>query len=385
MAYPDPTHTAAFDIQATMNRRDFVVGAATMAITGCGSGSGAEGVSMGGTVTPPAVDTKWVVQTFAGVNGWNGSSFSGSFFEQPLGLCIDSSGTMRVSESNKNRIQTLSPLGVTSNLAGDFENGTYGRLDGTGATARFYQPLGMAVDSQGNVFVADCVNNLIRKISPAGVVTTFAGSGNIGSADGVGTSASFDGPSGIAIDTNQDLFVADALLIRKVSTSAVVSTFAGTGTSGTADGTGTNAEFRSLNAIAIDHGGTLYVTDDFRIRKITPDGVVTTIAGSDDTGSADGTGTGATFRAAEGIAVDASGQLFVADSGSNCIRKIAPDGVVTTIAGSYYLASELHHLLDGTGTFARFDYPCGIVVDASGNLFVADQENNRIRKIIHIP
>jgi sugar lactone lactonase YvrE len=253
---------------------------------------------------------------------------------------------------------------------------TVGYLDGTGTGARFNNPYGVAVDSAGTVYVVDTVNNRIRKITPAGVVTALAGS-VYGYLDGTGTGARFSYPYGVAVDSAGTVYVADSEnnRIRKITPAGVVTTLAGS-TDGYLDGTGTGAQFSYPCGVAVDSAGTVYVGDwnNNRIRKITPAGVVTTLAGS-TVGYLDGTGTGARFNNPYGVAVDSAGTVYVADSNNNRIRKITPAGVVTTLAGSTV------GYLDGTGTGAQFNNPCGVAVDSAGTVYVGDSNNFRIRKV----
>jgi hypothetical protein len=211
---------------------------------------------------------------------------------------------------------------VVTTFAG---TGQIGSVNGTGTKASFQYPNGIAVDSLGNVFVADTGNNLIRKINPSGVVTTFAGTGQIGNSN-TSTDTSFNSPSGIAVDTLGNVFVADTLnhQIRKINSSGVVTTFAGNGQQGSANGTGIDASFNGPRAIAVDSSGNVYVADDLNnlIRKIKPSGLVTTLAGTGQLSSVNGTGTDASFNRPRGITVDKSGNLFVADSYNHLIRKI---------------------------------------------------------------
>ena len=253
---------------------------------------------------------------------------------------------------------------------------TIGYLDGTGSEAQFYYPKGVASDLAGNVFVADNENRLIRKISPQGEVTTFAGSGQYGYADGQGTAAQFAFPQRIAIDASGNLFVTDAHRIRKITASGTVTTFAGHVDLGYENGTGTAAKFHNPIGIAVNANGTLFVADylNDRIRKITPAGVVTTFAGSTQ-GFADGTGTDAKFDRLTGIAVSAEGVVYVTDGQNHRIRKVTAEGIVTTFAGS------AQGFADGTGADAQFAYPFDLALDAAENVYVADTFNNRIRKI----
>lgn len=256
---------------------------------------------------------------------------------------------------------------------------SYGYLDGSGLLAQFNKPSGICVNSSGDIYIADRSNNRIRKIDPSNnnTVSTIAGSGVEGYADGVGTNAIFAAPSGICIDPQGNLYVTDFwnFKIRKITPTGVVTTAAGT-TQGFSDGNITTAQFGYLHGICIDTQGNLYVADggNNRIRKITPSGVVLTVAGS-TSGYQDGLGTSAKFDYPSGICIDNNNNLFVTESFGHRIRKITPMTVVTTIAGSTW------GYADGQGTNAQFNWPIGICLDVSGNLFVADNLNNRIRKI----
>lgn len=215
-----------------------------------------------------------------------------------------------------------------------------GSVDGIGNAASFYRPGGVALDSAGNLYVADTENHTIRKITPAGAVTTLAGSSGLsGAADGVGAAARFDQPAGLATDRDGNVYVADRgrWTIRKITPTGLVTTLAGGG-SGSGwgqDGIGTQATFSQPGGVATDGIGNVYVADtsDDLIRKITPAGVVTTLAGLGGyAGSADGVDA-ARFAAPTGVACDRAGNVYVADSLNNTIRKITPEGMVTTLAG----------------------------------------------------
>jgi len=257
-----------------------------------------------------------------------------------------------------------------------------GSDNGVGAAARFGYPEGVASDPAGNIFVADTRNNMIRKITPAGEVTKFAGDVHSGSSDGAGGAARFDWPCGIACDSDGNVYVADTAnsTIRKITPGAVVSTLAGAaGTSGSADGVGGDARFAAPRGVACDPAGNVYVADaaNSTIRKITPAGVVITLAGVAGTsGSTDGAGSDARFGYPEGIACDGTGNLYVADTTASTIRKVSPTGVVTTFAGS----SGQTGSSDGVGSSVRFNRPEGVAVDAAGNIYVADTVNRTIRR-----
>ncbi|MDE3236302.1 MAG: VCBS repeat-containing protein [Bacteroidota bacterium] len=330
----------------------------------------------GGAVSAPG--SVAVVTTIAGsgtATFADGTGSSASFYN-PIDVALDANGNMYVADIYNQRIRKITPAGVVTTLAG----GNYGFVDGTGTGASFAYPYGVAVDGNGNVYVADNGNNCIRKITPTGVVTTFAGSGTAGSTNGTGSAATFKNPSGVCVDANGNVYVADAgnSLIRKITSSGVVTTLAGSSTNGFTDGTGTGASLSNPVGICVDGSGNVYVGDTWNhsIRKITPTGVVTTLAGNGTAGSANGTGSAATFYYPYHVAVDANGNVFVADNNNNLIRKVTSAGVVTTLAGSGTAAYT-----DADGTSASFNAPRGAGIDASGNVYVADFNNNRIRKI----
>jgi hypothetical protein len=230
----------------------------------------------------------------------------------------------------------LNPIYTVSTLAG---NGIAGYADGSGTNAKFHRTWGVTVDILNNVYVGDQYNNRIRKITPSGVVSTLAGSGTAGYADGRGTNAMFYMPLGLAIYSSSLIYVADYAnhCIRKVSFSGEVTTLAGTCTThGFADGLGTNALFASPIGITVDSFGNVYVADrdNHLIRKVTASGLVSTIAGSGSASFADGVGTNARMSSPHGVSVDILGNIFVTDTGNNRIRKITLTGVVSTVAGS---------------------------------------------------
>ncbi|HTW74975.1 MAG TPA: hypothetical protein VMD56_08680 [Steroidobacteraceae bacterium] len=252
-----------------------------------------------------------------------------------MGFAVDSAGKVYVADYGHDEICEITPAGVVTTLAG---SGVQGDADGTGSAASFSYPESVALDSAGNVYVADYGNNQIRKITPAGMVTTLAGSGVKGDTDGTGSAASFNGPEGVAVDSAGNVYVADDgnNEIRKVTPAGLVTTLAGLGAQGDADGTGKAASFNGPEGVAVDSAGNVYVADygNNEIRKITPAGVVTTLAGSGAQGDADGTGRAASFDGPEGVAVDSAGNVYVGDEFNDRIREVSPAGVVTTLAGA---------------------------------------------------
>jgi sugar lactone lactonase YvrE len=303
-------------------------------------------------------------------------------FDLPTSVAVDGAGNVYVADARNDTIRKITPAGVVTTLAG--VAGQIGSADGVGASARLGDPDGVAVDAAGNVYVADTFNCSIRKITPDGAVTTLAGRpGVFGSADGTGAAAQFNLPEGVAVGADGNIYVADTqnFSIRKITADGVVTTLAGSsGLAGSADGTGAAAQFANPTSVAVDGDGNVYVADadNDTIRKITPAGVVTTLAGSaGQIGDDDGTGAAARFNSPEGVAVDGAGNVYVADGFNGTIRKITPAGVVTTIAGT----AGRDGSADGTGVVVRFSVVSGVAVDGTGTLYVADQFNETIRKI----
>jgi sugar lactone lactonase YvrE len=254
-----------------------------------------------------------------------------------------------------------------------------GYVDATGTAAQLNSPIGVEVAPDGTVYIADTGNHRIRKQTPDGAVTTLAGSGSPGFVDAKGAAAWFNSPADVARDGKGNLYVADRdnHAIRKITTDGAVTGLAGGGAAGLVDDTGVKARFNYPYSLAVTAAGLVYVADygNHRIRKVTAAGVVTTLAGS-TSGYADGTGSGAKFFNPIGIAVDDQGNLYVGDYSNHRIRKVSPDGVVTTVAGS-----GMAGLLDGDAAVARFYYPWGVAVDSTGALVVADRYNYRLRRI----
>jgi sugar lactone lactonase YvrE len=327
------------------------------------------------------------VSTFAGAAGVPGSADgtgAQAQFGYPTGMVVDAGGTAYVIDSGNDTLRTISPGATVSTLAGT--PGVKGSTNGTGPVASFNYPTGVAVASNGLVYVADSRNYAVRTVTPAGVVQTLAGdSTSGGSADGAGAVARFDSPAGVAFDRYGNEYVADNgnNTIRKIDRRHVVSTLAGSaGTTGSADGQGPAARFNSPMGVAVDDFGLVYVADTFNdvIRVIAPDGQVHTLAGTADVpGTADGVGASARFDHPIGISVGQHGELFVTDGYNNTIRRIAPDGRVTTIAGVAGATGST----DGPASQATFSYPMAVVEGEDGALYVADAYNNVIRKIDH--
>ncbi|RYD20527.1 MAG: choice-of-anchor D domain-containing protein [Verrucomicrobiaceae bacterium] len=329
-------------------------------------------------VTPEGVVTSYAGKF--GVSGIEDGPLSEVAFSYLRGLVFDPAGSLYLSDGSK--VRKVTTDGEVIHVAGSYV-GTQGHADATGGAARFNIPEELAVDLSGNVFVID--NNNIRRITPFGVVTTFAGpgsSGNTGMVNGSGTNVRFTNPTGIVAAPDGNLYVADDgnHAIRKITPSGVVTILAGSSAreSGHVDGTGSAARFNGISSLALDRDGNLVVTSNQTVRRITMAGVVTTVAGSPGVaGDKDGSAGEARFSDLQGIAVGISGEILVTELENLTVRRIAPSGVVTTLAG--FTAKSGNR--DGTGPDARFLSPNGMALDLSGNLWVTDTSNHTIRKV----
>jgi sugar lactone lactonase YvrE len=301
-------------------------------------------------------------------------------FHQASDLAISSGGDLYVGDWLNNVVRkiNLSNSAVTT-FAG---TGAQGFLNSTSLSSTFNGIAHIAFDKSGNLLVTDEQNNSIREITTAGNVITIAGRGTAGYVDGAAATAAFNTPGNLVADANGDIYVADTgnQVIRKITISTgIVSTYAGTGVRGLADGDKASATFSSPYGIGIDPGGNIFVADAANnvIRKITVStGKVTTFAGTGTQGLANGSALSSTFFHPGALTFDATGNLFVSELGNNTIRKITPDGTVSTYAGTGAVGSA-----DGNAASATFQQPNGLVFDSSGSLYVADQLNNKIRKI----
>ena len=300
-------------------------------------------------------------------------------FNNPYSIAIDTAKNLYIADTLSNTIRKITPAGVVSTLAGTA--GVFGTTDGTGSAARFNFPVGITVDSAGNVYVADAKNFTIRKITAAGVTTTHAGAAfQLGATDGPAASARFFLPYGVAVDASGNVYVADGgnHVIRRISAAGVVSTVAGTAQQpGFVNGTGAAARFNTPWGLAVDGSGNVYVADSENnaIRRVTPGGVVTTVAGSGISGSADGAAAAAQFNRPRGVSVGAADTIYVADYGNSIIRMITAGGTVSTVAG----AANIVGLVNSVGASARFYDPTDVVADGT-TVYVADTSNNLIRK-----
>ncbi len=329
--------------------------------------------NLGGTVT-----NEVVVSTFAGsgsqgfVNG-NGTAAS---FRFPTYVALDGLGNVLVVDRSNHVIRKIDSDAEVTTFAG---TGAIGMGNGDVTTATFKFPDAAVTDSNGNIFITDQSNHVIRKITPEGIVSTFAGTGSFGSNDGDGATASFYFPAGITVDSDNNLYIADFgnNKVRKITPDGTVSTFAGTGVAGAQDGTALSATFYGLTGVAMDSQNNLFVADYYnnKIRKIDALGNASTFAGTGIAGSNDGTATETTFNHPATISIDSNDHLFLTDENNNKIRKISPEGTTATYAGNGTVGSD-----EGSALTASFNHPTGLVVDGTV-VYVSDYENHKIRRI----
>lgn len=328
-----------------------------------------------------------MVSTVAGRPGIPGTTDGTGLqarFNKPGGITTDGAGNFYVADTASHTIRRITASGIVTTLAG--KPGAVGSVDGSGSNARFSSPAAIALAVNGDLFIADTANHLIRRITPDGIVSTVAGQAGVaGYADGAADAALFKNPGALASDDEGALYIADSFnrVVRKISTGSVVSTIAGAvGVIGNFDGIGSEARFNNLQGIAVDGARNIYVTDlNYNLlRKISAsDGMVTTIAGKAGlVQRVDGTGAAARFFRAGGVIVARDGALRVAELG-HAVRKVTPEGVVTTLAANP--PGQQSGALDAAGTAARFNNPQSLTLDPDGNIYIADTGNFTIRKL----
>lgn len=297
----------------------------------------------------------------------------------PYDLTIGPQGEIYFTEEHAHRVRVLEPDGFIRNLAGDIQEGF---IDGFAGSARFNHPEGIALHPEGFLVVADTFNHAIRKVTLQGEVTTIAGKGKRGYRDGAGQEALFNQPCGVATDRQGNLYVADTFnrRIRKIFPDGTVITLAGDGRPGLLDGPALEARFHTPSGVIVDpKDGSLYIADmgNNSIRKLTPDGLVITIAGAKHYGHVDGKGPEARFSIPYGVDLDAQGNLWIADWGNESVRILYPDGRVETVAGKLPQG-----YLDGPTYSAKFRGLMNVRVGPDGLIYLADTDNQRIRVII---
>jgi sugar lactone lactonase YvrE len=345
------------------------------------------------------VSSAGIITNFAGTGQGYGFSGDGgpatsAQLSQPMGVAVDAAGNVFIADWGNGTIRKVSPAGIISTVTGNGTSGFSG--DGGPATsAQLSRPAGVAVDAAGNLFIVDSLNQRVRKVSSAGIITTVAGTATPGfSGDGgPAASAQFNfrigEPNGVAVDAAGSLFISDGYnqRIRKVSSAGIIATVAGNGTS-SFSGDGGSATSAQLTAVgvAVDAAGNLFIVDagNQRVRKVSSAGIITTVAGTGTPGFSGDGGPAAsaqfnfvTYGRLSGVAVDVAGNLFISDTDNARVRKVSPAGMITTVAGNGTIGSSGD---GGPATSAQL-YPTGVAVDAAGNLFIADNSGSRIRKV----
>ena len=335
------------------------------------------------------VDTNGVITTVAGngtagYSGDNGAATNAEISNfSNLGLCVDAFGNLFIADAQNNRIRKVATNGIITTVVGTGSSGFFGD-NGSATSATINNPMGVAVDSSNNLYIADSGNNRIRKVNASGIITTFAGTGTSGySGDGgAATSAKINNPAGVVVDAAHNLFIVDTgnQCVRKIGTNNIINTVAGNGTNGFSGdgGVATNANLFNPQNVSVDGIGNLFIADSInnRIRKVGTNGIISTMAGwiVNDTNFA----TNVTFNIAIGIASDSVGNIYIADSYNNRIRELGTNGIVSTVAGNG-IASYSGD--GGVATNASFRNIWSVTVDSVGNIFIPDRLNNRVRKV----
>lgn len=338
------------------------------------------------------VSPSGVISTIAGTSSsgtaGDGGPATSAQLQIPWTVAVDPTGNVYISDAN--RVRKVVPGGAITTVAGILTAGFSG--DGGVATkAQLDQPFGVAADASGNLFIADTGSNRVRKVASGGTITTIAGDGthNFSGDGGPAASAQIYNPQAVALGPGGSIYIADYARVRRVSSNGIITTVAGNGTPGYFGdgGPAISAQLGQTEGLALDvstgaASGTLYLADsaNHRIRSVAPSGSIVTFAGVGTAGySGDGgPANAAQLRAPEGVAVDAGGNVYIADTGNGCIRKISSNGTITTVAGN---GTQGFSGDGGAATSAQLSYPRGVIADGSGNLYIADFGNGRVRKV----
>ena len=323
----------------------------------------------------------------AGFGGDGGLAINASL-NSPSGIALDGAGNIYIADWFNNRVRKVNSSGVISTIAGDGSAG-YAGDGGLAIVASLNYPTGVAVDGAGNVYIADCNNNRIRKVNSSGIINTIAGNGiaGFGGDGGTAINASLKNPTGLVLDGVGNIYIADCDngRIRKVNISGVIITVAGGAsyTYGGDSGLATSALLHYPTGLAVDGIGNIFIADfrNNRIRKVNSIGIISTAAGSSDSGYYGGDGdlaTNAFLKLPTGVAIDGLGNIYIVDSKNNRIRKVDSNGIINTIAGngSFGFGGD-----GGLATSAILKNPTGVTVDAAGNIYIVDQGNSRVRKV----
>ncbi len=331
------------------------------------------------------------ISTFAGngmpENTSGGGSATDAAINMPQGICTDTAGNIYFGSSTV--LRKVTPAGIISDIAGSSTTHGFSGDGGPATNALLQDIAGMAIDANGNIFIADQGNNRIRKINTSGIISTYCGNGTGASTgdDGPVNAATLSGPSGVAFDNVGNMYICDAGAhrVRKVNTAGIITAFAGTGVSGSSGdgGPATAAQFNLPYAVSADGEGNVYVAEYFEnlIRKINTSGIVTTVAGTGDPSSYGdgGPATNAALTFPRGIIATANGTLYICDMGNDIVRKVDTSGIITTIAG---IGTAGFSGDGGSATAALLNNPFSCALDRNGNLYITDQNNNRIRRVL---
>jgi hypothetical protein len=300
----------------------------------------------------------------------------------PVRVAVDGSGNVYIADTYNNRIDKVTPTGVLSIIAGTGSGGQ--PTPGPATSSKLNSPFGLAVDGSGNVYIADSGNNRIDKVTPAGVLSIIAGTGNGGQpTPGPATSSDLSFPSGVAVDGSGNVYIADTYnsQIDKVTPAGVLSIIAGTGNwASPTPGPATSSDLGGPYGVAVDGSGNVYIADsgNNRIDKVTPAGVLSIIAGTGNGGQpTPGPATSSDLGNPYGVTVDALGNVYIADSGNNKIDKVTPDGDLSVVAGTGNSGAPTA----GPATASNLWFPTGVAVDSLGGLYIADPINHRIEEV----
>jgi sugar lactone lactonase YvrE len=375
--------------QQPTNQTVLVGSSVVFSVAVSGSGPFTYQWQFNGTNLPAGIITTVAGNGTQGYSGDNGVATNAELYK-PDGVAIDNYGNLFIADYANSRIRKVATNGIITTVAGNGTSG-YSGDNGAATNASLIYPVGVAIDNYGNLFIADG-NDGIRKVATNGIITTVAGHNGLGyfGDNGAATHAELNVPSGVAIDNNGNLFIADCdnNRIRKVATNGIITTVAGNGTGGYSgdNGAATNASLYRPESVATDNNGNLFIADSVnqRIRKVATNGIITTVAGNGKYGYSgdNGAATNASLYIPYGVAIDNNGSLFIVDYDNNRIRKVATNGIITTVAGN---GTGGYSGDNGAATNASLYFPGGVAIDNNGNLFIADRINNRIRKVSSLP
>jgi len=324
----------------------------------------------------------------AGYFGNDGPAAS-SKLNNPYSVAVDSSGNIYIADYGNNVIRKVNTdvNEIITTVAGNGVLG-YSGDDGAAVSAQLNRPCGVTVDSSGNIYIADTNNRRIRKVDTGGIITTIAGNGTLGYSgdNGPATSAKLSDPHNVAVDSSGNIYIADTInnCIRKVNTKGIITTIAGNGGYGYSgdNGPATSAQLLNPTDMVVDSSGNIHIADwgNHRIRKVNKRGIINTVAGNGIEGYSGDNGPATSAQLADpySVAVDSSGNIYIADTNNNRIRKVDTGGIITSIAGS---GEQGYSEDDDAATSSQLDWPLSVAVDSSGNIFIADWGNHRIRKL----